>query len=478
MTDIDRKTDAHATTETLNSAEAATTETSGPELPRSVSTVKRRKSGMSWVSTTVAVVVLSGAGGALAYNFTAAKQGEASVMTKGPKNIDGTPAGEQLATSPAYQQTLYEANTRGATEALEKSGQSFMSVPDEPVKENPLPETKVVQAPTLPSANAEIKSEPEVIYKDRTVIQKVYVKDQPKERQTDWDAINRLSKRMNQQAAEIQKGSTPVGSKLEVVVKQELYRSPDGKPVGVKVGGGRATPSLLPNGIAPLTSSFQADLMTTSPYYTGRLERQPSLPVNPGQRPGAGAATYTGNFLANAGDITYAVVLNGSDTDTPGPVVAKLVKGPLKGARLLGSFAPNRETTAMVVQFDRVILPDGTNIDTSAYALDSKDATLAVRSSYSGRYLQRYGPKLAGAFVKGLGSALANTGTTVVGTNSTTIITSPEQNTKEALYAGAAGVGDQLANEISDLGPSGPIVRLSAGKLIGVLFTENVARVN
>ena len=78
----------------------------------------------------------------------------------------------------------------------------------------------------------------------------------------------------------------------------------------------------------------------------------------------------------------------------------------------------------------------------------------------------------------GLGTALANTGTTVVGTNSATVITSREQTTKEALYAGAAGVGNQLASEISDLGPSGPIVRLSAGKLIGVLFTENVARVN
>ena len=74
-------------------------------------------------------------------------------MTKGPQTIDGTPAGDQLAASPAYQQTLYEANTQGASAALKKSGASFIAVPDEPVKDNPLPQTRVVQAPTLPVAN-------------------------------------------------------------------------------------------------------------------------------------------------------------------------------------------------------------------------------------------------------------------------------------------------------------------------------------
>ena len=464
-------------TASATNVEAATDDTATPDLSRGSNMVKRRKSSVSRLTTGIAVLALAATGGVLAYNFTAVSQGKASVMTKGPQTIDGTPAGDQLAASPAYQQTLYEANTQGASAALEKSGASFIAVPDEPVKDNPLPETRVVQAPTLPVANTVAAAPAPAETKTETRIEtKIIYRDRPQT--TDWEGIKQLSGRMNQQADQIAKGAIPQGSKLEVVVEQDLYQSPQGKPVGVKIGGGRKTPSLLPDGIAPLTSNFKADLMTTSPYYTGRLEREPVLPVNPGTPRNANVEAFSGNFYANAGDITFAVILNGSDTDTPGPVVAKLVKGPLKGARLLGSFAPNRETTAMIVQFDRVILPDGTNLETSAYALDSKDATLAVRSSYSGRYLERYGPKLAGAFVAGLGTALANTGTTVVGTNSATVITSREQTTKEALYAGAAGVGNQLASEISDLGPSGPIVRLSAGKLIGVLFTENVARVN
>ena len=466
-----------AETASATNTEAATDDTATPDLSRGSNLVKRRKSSVSRLTTGIAVLALAATGGVLAYNFTAVSQGKASVMTKGPQTIDGTPAGDQLAASPAYQQTLYEANTQGASAALEKSGASFIAVPDEPVKDNPLPQTRIVQAPTLPVANTVAAAPAPAETKTETRIEtKIIYRDRPQT--TDWEGIKQLLGRMNQQADQISKGAMPQGSKLVVVVEQDLYQSPQGKPVGVKIGGGRKTPSLLPDGIAPLTSNFKADLMTTSPYFTGRLEREPILPVNPGTPLNANAETFNGNFYANAGDITFAVILNGSDTDTPGPVVAKLVKGPLKGARLLGSFAPNRETTAMIVQFDRVILPDGTNLETSAYALDSKDATLAVRSSYSGRYLERYGPKLAGAFVAGLGTALANTGTTVVGTNSATVITSREQTTKEALYAGAAGVGNQLASEISDLGPSGPVVRLSAGKLIGVLFTENVARVN
>ena len=460
----------------VTEADAEATAVVEPQYPRANSPITRRKSAMSFGSTAAAVAILASLGGALAYNFTGAEPAQRSVMTKGPQSIDGTPAGAQLASSSVYQQTLYDSNTRGATEALETPGKSFMSVPDEPVTENPLPEVKVVQAPTLPPANevAAPTPEPEVRTETRTVIKEVYVE---RPRTTDWDAIKQLSGRMNQQAGQIADQANPAGSKLEVVVQQDLYQSPDGRPVGVQVGGGRATPSLLPEGIAPLTSNFQADLLTTSPYYTGRLEREPSLPVNPGTPLGAGREVFNGNYLANAGDITYAVVLNGSDTDTPGPVVAKLVRGPLKGARLIGAFAPNRETTAMIVQFDRVVLPDGTNLDTAAYALDSKDATLAVRSSYDGRYLQRYGPKLAGAFVEGLGAALATTGTRVIATDGATIVTRPEQSAEEALYAGAANVGDQFANEISDLGPRGPLVRLSAGKLIGVLFTQNVERV-
>ncbi len=95
------------------------------------------------------------------------------------------------------------------------------------------------------------------------------------------------------------------------------------------------------------------------------------------------------------------MIVNGADTDTPGPVVAKIMRGPLKGARLIGSFKENDETTAMVVQFDRVVLQDGTNLDAKAYAIDALKGTLAVKSEYDARLLQRYAPRLAELSLEG-----------------------------------------------------------------------------
>lgn len=480
--------------------------------------VRRSKKRFSTTSNIAAGLILAAIAGALIYNFFGDPSLAKSRMTKGPERIDGTPAGTQLASSEAYRNTLNNANQLGAENAR-KSNRSFMATPDEQVKQRAKPkrptQTKLVQAPALPPANE----------KARTVTKIVH--DRPKRRAptTNWDAINDMAKNMDRQAGDIAKGARIPGTKKKIIVEQDLYEAPDGKPVGVEVGDGRGDPT-RPNlsfntglnasahntGNASgstqrnhagtrrsndgqsndyssngdggnddgvISSVYQADLMTTSPYYTGHLEREPSLPVDVGHEFGAGSDRSPAlglRYLAAAGTMTYAVIVNGADTDTPGPVVAKILDGPLKNARLIGSFKANDETTNMIVSFDRVVLPSGQNLDTSAYAIDATDAKLAVRSDYDGRYLQRYGATLAGAFIGGLGNALGNSGTTVVASDGATIITDPAQSTRQALFSGLGRAGDVISRDVENLGPDGPIVSLNAGQLVGILFLENVTR--
>ena len=231
--------------------------------------------------------------------------------------------------------------------------------------------------------------------------------------------------------------------------------------------------------------TYGADSVLGADYLTAQPRRE--LPVATGVMPtcfnpyGYGPKgvfgcpdTAPGGILAKAGDVVYAHIINGTDTDTPGPIVARVTSGELRGAKLIGSFTANRETTAMIVSFDRVVLEDGTNLPTTAYAVDAVYGDLAIRSRFKGRYFQRYAPKLAGAFLRGTGTALAATGSQVVGVGETAVVVTPEQTGREAVAAGVADVGNQLASEIENLGPEGPLVQLFAGKPIGVLWLANV----
>ncbi|WP_062213148.1 DotG/IcmE/VirB10 family protein [Aureimonas sp. AU12] len=469
----------------------------------SSSTINRAKPRRSKAPVILGVGMAALLAGAVYTVFARGSDGSASRMVNVLRNIDTTPAGQQLAASENYRQSLANSNQQGSQQAAMTPGQSFLATPDEPTRPVEPPKEPIpVVEPKLPPANQRlVEVKEKIVYRDRLISN--VANQMPPQPETDWASIDAMAKRMASQSNGLS-GSWQVGkSKNTIVIEQELYVDPKGRPTGVQVrapgspqtvldssGDPRRetrsqrerqatrNPNASPVEAIPQDTSYQADLDTSLPYLSvAPTESEPRLQVDSGRHYGTGAPVFTGDYYAAAGSIAYAVIVNGSDTDTPGPVVAKVMRGPLKGARLLGSFKENRETTAMVVQFDRVVLQDGTNLDAKAYAIDAAKGTLAVKSEYDARLLQRYAPKLAGAFLSGIGRALSQTEQTIVPLGLTGAgIARPKANIEEGLYAGAGEVGDQLANEIEDMGPRGSIVRLNAGKLIGVLFTENVQR--
>jgi intracellular multiplication protein IcmE len=204
-------------------------------------------------------------------------------------------------------------------------------------------------------------------------------------------------------------------------------------------------------------------------------EEEPGLAdTAPGS--GSGAITPTNDVLVRAGDVVLASTIITNDSDTPGPVVAEIRRGPLQGARLVGGFQANQNNTHLIVQFNSAVLPDGTQVPVSAYAVDARQKSLAVRTDLDRRLFARYAPRVAAAFVSGLGDALSDRGTTIVDLGGGVGITRPEATFEQGVYQGIAEVGNDLAGEFVRSAPKRPLISLRSRQIIGVLFTQNVER--
>ena len=141
---------------------------------------------------------------------------------------------------------------------------------------------------------------------------------------------------------------------------------------------------------------------------------------------------------------------------------------------MLGGFENNRDNTHLVVQFGAMVTPDGTEVPVSAYAVDSRQKSLAVRTDLNHRLFARYAPLVAAAFVSGVGEALSDPGTSLIDLGGVTGVTRPAATIDQGLYRGLAEVGNDLAGEFVLSAPRGPLISLRSRQIIGVLFASNV----
>jgi intracellular multiplication protein IcmE len=181
--------------------------------------------------------------------------------------------------------------------------------------------------------------------------------------------------------------------------------------------------------------------------------------------------------LPLAGNILYAQMVTTANSDAPGPVVAEILQGDLAGSRIIGSFSVANEK--LVLQFSSISVDEtmsGEKINKTfpinAVAVDTKYAGTAVASSVNRRLFQRIAVTFATAFIRGLGDAIASSGTTSeTNDNGTTTTSTPEYDTEDQVRI-AAGAG---ASEVGSIfqeyyGNRGITVKMEAGVPIGVLM--------
>jgi len=188
----------------------------------------------------------------------------------------------------------------------------------------------------------------------------------------------------------------------------------------------------------------------------------------------AQAAAGAQTMLLPAGTIEYGQMLVEANSDVPGPVLAQVASGPLKGARLIGQFSVESDKY-LAITFSTAVV-DGQAISINAIALDPGTTLPGMATDIDNRYLTRVILPAAAAFVEGWTQAVADSGATTVTVSGDTVIdeSNPTTNTQE-VNAGIAEAGAEIGDILSDIADDTEVmVKVAAGTPMGVLFLSPV----
>ncbi len=174
-------------------------------------------------------------------------------------------------------------------------------------------------------------------------------------------------------------------------------------------------------------------------------------------------------ILIPAGEIEYAQLLTEANTDAPGPVLAQIVTGPLAGSRVLGEFEATDEY--LVLSFNTII-KDGKSLSCNAFALDPDTTLPGIVSEIDRRYFRRIVLPAAAKFIEGMGSAIAESGSTTVSViNGGSQTQENDLDTRQELYKGVEEAASLAAEVLTDEGDSvKPLIRVTVGTPVGLLF--------
>lgn len=178
------------------------------------------------------------------------------------------------------------------------------------------------------------------------------------------------------------------------------------------------------------------------------------------------------------GDMLYAVVETGVNSDVPSAVMASVVAGPYKNARLLGKF--QRFEERLVLAFSRIILPSGEDVQLEAYAVDPSTSEASVATSVDTHFFSRWGGLVAASFLEGLGTAKRYSGaqSTLYGNSADAtdqMIWSTYSPADQAWIA-AGKVGEKASRIFERNFERPPTVYLEQGTPVGVLILGVKAR--
>lgn len=225
------------------------------------------------------------------------------------------------------------------------------------------------------------------------------------------------------------------------------------------------------------TGEAQVQHMTmTSPQWLEDLraaEEEARAEQEAAEAAAAAEAEEEDTVIFPAGQIAYAQLLTEANTDVPGPVLAQIVAGPLKGARLLGDFQEQNEL--ITLNFNTLVLDDE-SIGVDAIALDPDTTLPGIATDVDRRILQRVMLPMAAAFVEGAAEAIAESGRTTVTIQGETVSEqTQEADTEEEIASGIEEAGQELRSILDEMADDIEVlVRIEAGTPLGILFLEPV----
>ncbi len=183
------------------------------------------------------------------------------------------------------------------------------------------------------------------------------------------------------------------------------------------------------------------------------------------------------NILLPAGTIEYGQLLIEANTDAPGPVMAQIVSGPLRGSRVLGAFQSTDEY--LVLNFTMVVI-DGINYPVQAVAIDPGTTLPGLITEIDRRYFKRIVLPMAAEFVTGLTEAISESGSTTILIDGSTVSSSEsDKDSQQEVASGISEAGNSLSEILEEEADNTrPMLRVAAGTPLGILFVEPVTDTN
>lgn len=185
--------------------------------------------------------------------------------------------------------------------------------------------------------------------------------------------------------------------------------------------------------------------------------------------------------LIRTGDILYATIDTFVDSDEPSPVLATVVAGRFRGAKLIGNFSLPSKAKKMIITFNMMSVPGADRTTPiSAVAIDMATARTAISSKTNKHILARYGALFASSFLQGFGNAFQSANTTVTiggsaaGAGTVTVANGVGRSALENAVIGLSTLGQNWAQVAQQAFNRPTTVQVYSGAGIGVLFTQDI----
>jgi len=352
--------------------------------------------------------------------------------SKVARSEDVTEAPGTAEVTESFRQAVEEENTRRVEEALRESTSAVPMPVDPPKGTLPL---QVEEEPQEDPLERWRRMQEERVRQQQIIAeQPKQVQPQPEpEEDTRTPAVNALSQAMVQQMELILQNQPIKGANtVQITSKQYL------------------------DNLALQEQQRQEQLLQTA-------AQQQSLP---GGQP-------VQNILIPAATVEYAQLVTEANTDAPGPILAQILSGPLRGSRMLGTF----ESTERYLTLNfNTIVTDGISYPANAVAMDPDTSLPGVITEIDNRYFKRIILPAAAAFVEGLGEAISDSGTTSVFIEGDTVTeTTSDRDSREEAASGIAEAGEAFAEILDEEADrTRPMLRVARGTPIGILFIDPV----
>jgi len=186
-----------------------------------------------------------------------------------------------------------------------------------------------------------------------------------------------------------------------------------------------------------------------------------------------GAAALQKNILIKAGTIMFAMLDTSVNSDEPGPVMATITDGVLKGGKLIGTMSAQGQKAMLT--FNTLSLPTvNASVSINTVAIDPATARTALSSDTDNHYLLRYGTLFASTFLSGYAQALTQSGSTTSVTLSGIVHTVPPLDAQQKVLVALGNVGQQYSSVLGGMVNTPPTIKVYSGTSMGILFLADM----